>query len=127
MYPFSHLHNKTQFSVLQSTIDVNNLIEKAVEFGMPAVAFSDSGNMMGAFQFVETGYKHNQSIDKKIEEVKKKSNVSEIEIQDLERKKILPIVGCEFQVCPDRNDKTYKNNGYQVPFLAKNKRISKLN
>ena len=58
---------------------------------------------------------------KKIEEANKKSNVSETEIQDLEKKKILPIVGCEFQVCPDRNDKTYKNNGYQVPFLAKNK------
>tara|TARA_B110000971_G_scaffold72613_1_gene74551 strand:- start:8926 stop:13371 length:4446 start_codon:yes stop_codon:yes gene_type:complete len=119
---FSHLHNKTQFSVLQSTIHIKTLIDKAVEFGMPAVAFSDSGNMMGAFQFVETGFKHNKSIDEKIEEVKKSENVSEIEIQDLERKKILPIVGCEFQVCPDRNDKTYKNNGYQVPFLAKNKK-----
>ena len=38
---------------------------------MPAVAISDSGNMMGAFQFVEMGFKHNQSIDKKIEEAKK--------------------------------------------------------
>ena len=67
---FSHLHNKTQFSVLQSTIHVNELIEKAINFQMPAVAFSDSGNMMGAFHFVETAYKHNASIDFKIEEAK---------------------------------------------------------
>ena len=51
--PFSHLHNKTQFSVLQSTIQVNNLIKKAVDEGMPAVAISDSGNMMAAFHFME--------------------------------------------------------------------------
>ena len=118
---FSHLHNKTQFSVLQSTIHIKTLIEKAVEFNMPAVAFSDSGNLMGAFHFVETGHKHNESINLKIKEIKQNENVTETEIKELENKKILPIVGCEFQICPDRSDKTYKNNGYQVPFFAKNK------
>ena len=35
---FSHLHNHTQFSVLQSTSDVADLVKKAVEYNMPAVA-----------------------------------------------------------------------------------------
>ena len=30
-------------------------------------------------------------------------------------------MGCEFYVCNDRMDKSYKDNGYQIPFLAKNK------
>ena len=120
-YSFSHLHNKTQYSVLQSTIHIKSLIEKAVEFEMPAVAFSDSGNMMGAFHFVETAYKHNSAIEMEIEELVKKNESSDDKILKLKNKKILPIVGCEFQVCHDRNDKSYKDNGYQIPFLAKNK------
>jgi DNA polymerase III subunit alpha len=31
-------------------------------------------------------------------------------------------VGCEFYVCENHKDKTRKDNGYQVVFLAKNKR-----
>ena len=120
--PFSHLHNKTQFSVLQSTIHVKALVEKAIACEMPAVAFSDSGNMMGAFHFVESAYKHNAAVDSEIEDVRKKGQEKEDEIALLEKKKILPIVGCEFQVCHDRNDKSYKDNGYQIPFLAKNKK-----
>src|SRR5690606_6561302 len=34
---------------------------------------------------------------------------------------IKPIVGCEFYVCDDHTDKSRKDNGYQVVFLAKNK------
>ncbi|HWK99047.1 MAG TPA: DNA polymerase III subunit alpha, partial [Parapedobacter sp.] len=34
---------------------------------------------------------------------------------------IKPIVGCEFFVCEDHTDKSRKDNGYQVVFLAKNK------
>ena len=39
--PFAHLHNHSQFSVLQSTTKVNELVDKAVEMGMPAVALTD--------------------------------------------------------------------------------------
>src|SRR5690606_15615683 len=35
--PFSHLHNHTQFSVLQSTTRVKNLVKRAVEYACPAV------------------------------------------------------------------------------------------
>ena len=36
--PFSHLHNHTQYSVLQSTTQIDNLINLAVKYEMPAVA-----------------------------------------------------------------------------------------
>jgi DNA polymerase III subunit alpha len=49
---FVHLHNHTQFSVLQSTISVADLVKAAVKNKMPAVAMTDMGNMMGAFHFV---------------------------------------------------------------------------
>ena len=119
--PFSHLHNRTQFSVLQSTIQVKNLINKAIEYQMPAVAFSDNGNMMAAFQFVETAANHNSQIEQEILTLQKQGEDNEEKINLLNNKKILLIVGCEFHVCHDRNDKSYKDNGYQVPFLAKNK------
>ena len=84
---------------MQSTIHVKSLVEKAIACEMPAVAFSDSGNMMGAFHFVESAYKHNAAVDSEIEDVRKKGQEKEIAL--LEKKKILPIVGCEFQVCHD--------------------------
>ena len=42
---FSHLHNHTSFSILQSTINVASLVQKAASMGMPAVALTDTGNM----------------------------------------------------------------------------------
>ncbi len=48
---FIHLHNHTDYSMFDSTIRVNSLIEKAQEFGMPAVAITDSNNMSGAIEF----------------------------------------------------------------------------
>lgn len=52
-YPFVHLHNHTQYSILQSTTKVKAIARQAAEFGMPAVAITDLGNMMGVFQFVQ--------------------------------------------------------------------------
>ena len=62
------------------------MIEKAVEFEMPAVAFSDSGNMMGAFHFVETAYKHNSKIDLEIKEFIKKNQSSDEKVLKLKNK-----------------------------------------
>ena len=121
------MHNKTQFSVLQSTIQVNNLIKKAVDEGMPAVAISDSGNMMAAFHFMEATYKHNSSIESEINKLKESEEITLEKENELKAQKILPIVGCEFRVCHDRMDKSYKDNGYQIPFLRKTKWVSKSN
>ncbi|MBD80686.1 MAG: DNA polymerase III subunit alpha [Crocinitomicaceae bacterium] len=50
-FEFCHLHNHTQYSVLQATTNIYNLVEKAREFNMSAVAMTDLGNMYGAFAF----------------------------------------------------------------------------
>ncbi|MGH2623387.1 MAG: PHP domain-containing protein, partial [Sphingobacterium sp.] len=111
---FAHLHNHTQFSVLQSTISIDSLVKAAAKENMAAVAMTDHGNMMGAFHFVSKVLNHN----KDLEENKKQALAKG---ETFEGEPIKPIVGCEFFVCEDRTDKTRKDNGYQVVFLAKNK------
>lgn len=112
---FAHLHNHTQFSVLQSTIAVNDLVSASAKFNMPAVAITDTGNMMGAFHFVSAIMNHNKAAKAKIEAAIEAGEVpTETEIK--------PIVGCEFNICDDHKDKTKKDNGYQVVLLAKNKK-----
>ena len=106
---FVHLHNHTQFSVLQSTMSITDLIGATSEMNMPAVALTDNANMMGAFRFVSETQRYNQSIDN--------NQVGEGGI----KQRIKPIVGCVFYVCEDHLNKNYKDNGYHVVFLAKNK------
>ena len=106
---FSHLHNHSQFSMLQSTIKIKDLVEKASEYNMKAVALTDLGNMMGAFRFVDAIKKQNKLI--------KEANQEGSNIKHL----IKPIVGCVLNVCDDHLNKNYRDNGYQIVFLAKNK------
>ncbi len=143
---FSHLHNHTQFTILQATTSVNDLIDAAVKNNMPAVALTDIGNMMAAFHFVLAAQKHNGGIDGKIKEIEEqlKTGVKEIEeenglkktiplepeevlhfeekLGELKQQKILPIIGSDFNVCKDMTNKTVKDVGYRVPLLAKNKK-----
>jgi len=114
-YSFAHLHNHTQFSILQSTIQVNDLVAKAAEFNMRAVALTDTGNMMAAFHFERAVSNHNKGIAAKRAEAEENGD-------SFEEHEIMPIIGCEFNVCRDLHDKSVKDNGYQVVFLAKNKR-----
>lgn len=111
---FVHLHNHTQFSVLQSTISVGDLVKAAVRHNMPAVAMTDHANLMGAFHFVRDILNHNKSAAAKNKEAEENG------LPPVARE-IKPIVGCEFYICDDHTDKTRKDNGYQVVFLAKNK------
>jgi DNA polymerase-3 subunit alpha len=111
---FVHLHNHTQFSVLQSTISVAKLVKAASENKMPAVAITDHANLMGAFHFVRDILYHNKVAKTKNDEaVTNGDSPTEVTIK--------PIVGCEFFVCEDHLDKSRKDNGYQIVFLAKNK------
>jgi DNA polymerase-3 subunit alpha len=112
---FTHLHNHSQFSVLQSTIGIPSLVAAAAKTKMPAVAMTDTGNMMGAFHFVSAVMNHNKSVKPKIEAAIANGE----EPQDAE---IIPIVGCEFNICDNHKDKSKKDNGYQVVLLAKNKK-----
>jgi DNA polymerase III subunit alpha len=91
--PFSHLHVHTQYSVLQATSEIPAMIALAKQMKMPAIAMTDHGNMMAAFNFVKTALAHD----------------------------IKPIIGCEFNLTNDRNNKNQKDDGYQTVLLAKNK------
>ncbi len=54
---FSHLHNHTQFSLLDGASSIPRLFAKAEEDNMPAVAITDHGNMFGVFEFVAQAWK----------------------------------------------------------------------
>jgi len=111
---FAHLHNHTQFSVLQSTINIPALIKAAAAEKMPAVAMTDHANMMGAFHFVTQVLNHNKAIEAK--------NAAAVEKGEEPTDVVLkPIVGCEFFVCENHEDKKRKDDGYQMVLLAKNK------
>ena len=112
---FVHLHNHSQFSILQSTISVYDLVQAAAKQNMPAVALTDHGNMMGAFHFVREIANHNKSVETKRKEAEEKGEV-------YNGKTLKPIIGCEFHVCENHADKTVKDNGYQIVLIAKNKR-----
>jgi len=104
---FVHLHNHSQFSVLQSTISVKELIRFTAKNDFNAVALTDHANMMGSFRFINEINKYNESL--------------ELEDSADKKKPIKPIIGCEFHVCEDHLNKSHKDYGYQIVLLAKNK------
>src|SRR5690606_10190425 len=91
--PFSHLHVHTQYSILQATSEIPALIARAKGLNMPAIAMTDHGNMMAAFNFVKEAIAND----------------------------IKPIVGCEFNVSQDRINKSRKEDVFHAVLLAKNK------
>ena len=99
---FTHLHNHTQYSVLQSTTKIKDLIRKAAEYKMPAVAITDINNMMGVFHFVN-----------ELESFNKNKTESE---------QIKPLIGVELNVVDNHQKKDVKDNGYATVFIAKNKK-----
>ncbi len=71
MSEFVHLHLHSDYSMLDGACDVEKLVERVHELGMPAVAMTDHGNIFGAVHFVNAA---------------KKVGVK-------------PIVGCELYIC----------------------------
>src|SRR5256886_11795244 len=69
---FVHLHLHTEYSLLDGAIRMKELMKKAVEFNMPAVAVTDHGNLFGAIEFY----------------------------QEATRAGVKPIIGCEAYVAP---------------------------
>ena len=96
---FVHLHVHSQFSVLQSTSEISAIIKKANEHQSPAIAITENGNMMSAFVF-------NQEIEKS----NKKNGTS-----------LKGIIGCELNICRDKNNKENKDDGFSTVLLALNK------
>lgn len=99
--PFGHLHNHSQFSILQSTLSPKRLVQLASTQKMQIVALTDHGNMMGAFTFMDEIKVHNENHPDE---------------------PLLGVLGCELNVVENRFEKTRKDYGYAMVFLAKNKR-----
>ncbi len=102
---FSHLHVHSQFSILRGTIDVDALVNKAVELNMPAVGLTDHANMFGAYKFIDSINKHPINSNNK--------GGSSV---------LKAVLGCELNICKDHTEKTVRDDGSQIPFLCKNKK-----
>jgi len=80
--PFVHLHVHTQYSLLDGAIRVSDLLKKAREYEMPAIAITDHGNMFGTVDFY----------------------------QQAQKSGIKPIIGCELYIAP--KSRLEKTSGY---------------
>ncbi len=78
MSEFVHLHCHTEYSLLDGAIRLKDLCNRAKDFGMPAAAITDHGNLFGATHF----YKNCKDVG------------------------IKPIIGCEVYTCLDHTDKS---------------------
>jgi len=92
---FCHLHVHTQYSILDGAASIPELLKKAIDDGMRAVAITDHGNMFGVKEF------HNEAT----------------------KRGIKPILGCEAYIASrERLSKKDKNQdgSAHVVLLAKN-------
>jgi DNA polymerase III subunit alpha len=92
---FVHLHLHTEYSLLDGSIRMKELMKKAAEFKMPAVAITDHGNLFGAIEFY----------------------------QEAERAGIKPIIGCEAYIAPgSHKDRpaSRREAAYHITLLAEN-------
>ena len=92
---FTHLHLHTEYSLLDATTRIPELITKLQENGMTSCAITDHGNMYGVFKF---------------QDAMKKAGLK-------------PIIGCEVYISPrDMHMKEYgvDNNYNHLILLAKN-------
>jgi DNA polymerase-3 subunit alpha len=91
---FVHLHLHTEYSFLDGAVRMKELMKKAAEFEMPAVAITDHGNLHGAIEFY----------------------------QEATKSGIKPIIGCEAYMAPG-SIKDRPNNprdaAYHFTLLAK--------
>lgn len=57
MSQFVHLHNHTEYSMLDGAAKVKPMIAEALRLGMPAIGMTDHGNMFGASEFYNVATK----------------------------------------------------------------------
>ena len=95
---FVHLHNHTEYSLLDGHTHIYDMVKRAADLGMPAVAISDHGVMSGVPQLCEM-------CDKVEEET---------------GKRVKPIYGCEVYFTTDEELKRDgKPKLYHLLLLAK--------
>jgi len=96
MIPFTHLHVHSQYSILDGAASISDLVTKAKNDKMSALALTDHGMMLGVKEFHQTCKKNN----------------------------LKPIIGCETYVASrtisDKTDKVDRS-GHHLILLAKNK------
>ena len=92
---FVHLHVHSHFSLLDGCIHQSSLVERAVEFGMPALAITDHGSLFGAVEFYLAA-----------------------------KDELKPILGTEAYVSPadhrDRESEEGKRKSHHLTLLARN-------
>ncbi len=90
---FVHLHNHSEYSMLDGACRIQDMVDWAVENGAPAVALTDHGNMFGAWELYSKATKAG----------------------------VNPIVGCEVYVAPGSRLTRGKEQGspYHLTLLAK--------
>ncbi len=92
---FVHLHQHTDFSLLDSICGIEPLLNKARDLHFPALAITDHGNLYGAIDFYKTARERG----------------------------VKPIIGCEAYIAPgDRREKkaaTLKEASFHLVLLAK--------
>jgi len=95
-HSFIHLHNHSEFSILDGALKTADLVEAAYQNKMPAVALTDHGNIFGAVTF----------------------------FKQAKAREIKPILGCEVYVAPkSRLDKNYNSRDphhFHLLLLVKN-------
>ena len=93
--PFVHLHLHTEYSLLDGAVRIPELMKKVKQYGMPAVALTDHGNLFGAIDFYQEAMKVG----------------------------VKPIIGVEAYVAPgshkDRNASSGRDAAYHLTLLAK--------
>ncbi len=92
---FVHLHQHTEYSLLDGACKLDALIDKAIEYKMPSVAITDHGTMHGVIEFY----------------LKAKE------------KGIKPIIGCEAYIAPgsmkDKKTHGVKDASFHIVLLVK--------
>ncbi len=86
-----HLHVHTKYSLLDSIIDIDDLIKKLQQYGHTACAITDHGNMYGTCEA----------------------------FKKMKKAGIKCIIGCECYICDDRFVKDKDSKTYHLVLLAK--------
>lgn len=139
MKNFVHLHVHSQFSLLDGQASIRNLVEKAYDDGMRAIALTDHGAMFGIKEFYNYIKKKNSKVDAAVKDLKKQiaslekaeniANRNEqidalnVKIVETESNRFKPIIGCECYVA--HRGRGYKEgkpdmSGWHLIVLAKN-------
>jgi DNA polymerase-3 subunit alpha len=95
---FIHLHNHSEFSILDGALKIKDLVEAAYKNNMPAVALTDHGNIFGAVDF----------------------------FKEAKARGIKPILGCEMYVAPksrfNKKAKPFETRHFHLVLLIKDEK-----